>query len=157
MTNKQLVDEIFDNLVNDSDNPGRMLAHIDDNCEWTLQPGNITYKGRKAISEFIDVAMASRGAKRSEKPTKVKVVSHFANQDSTYYCFEFDHKFSFGSKVPGLGKRASKMSVQHCNVYRISDGKIMTVHEYTSSPYWWLNLSMQLVLKRMHTKVQRAQ
>lgn len=156
MTNQQLIDEIYDNLINDSDNPGRMLAHIDDACEWVLQPGEISYKGKREIATFIEVAMASRGKKQTSKPTKVKVGSHFSDQDGDHYCIEFGHAFSFGAKLPGMGKKASKTIVQHCNIYVLKDGKIMSVHEYTSSRLLWLNMALQIVLKKMHSKVKKS-
>ena len=45
--------------------------------------------------------------------------------------------------------------VLHCNTYRLRDGKITEVHEYASSPLWWLNLVMQLVLGRVRRRTTK--
>jgi len=152
MTNKELAQEILDILTTDSEHPGRMLDLLADDCSWILQPGGTTYNGLPEIKKFIDVAMASRGNKKSG-PTKVLVRSSFG--DDTQLCIEYAHTFSFGLKIPGVSKKASGSMVEHCNIYQLRDGKISSVHEYTSSPFWWLNLATQLVLKRVWKRTMR--
>lgn len=148
MTNKQLVDEIVDILLNDSEHPKRMLPLLADNCIWALEPGGTEYQGLREVETFIDVAMKMRGKKQSASGANVKVMSKFVHGD--YFCIEYAHAFSFGN----LSKKASQTMVKHCNVYTFRDGKIASVHEYTGSSIWWLNLATQLVLKRVWKKTK---
>lgn len=151
MTNKELVQEIIDNLTNDSENPGRMLPHLTDDCKWILYPGGTEYHGKAMIQKFITTAMASRGGKPSDSPSaKVDVTNWFTQDD--HLCIEYQHTFSFGNNIPIFNNKVRDIMVKHCNIYSLQKGKISEVHEYTSSSRWWLNLAMQLALGSVKRK-----
>jgi hypothetical protein len=152
MTNAELTKEIIDILTNDSENPGRMLENLAEDCTWVINPGGMVYNGLPEIKKFVDVAMASRGGNKKQ-PTKVTVHDWFATDDRL--CIEYGHAFSFGIGIPGLAKKASSTTMEHCNIYTMSNGKILSVHEYATSSFWWLNLASQMMLKRIWKKAKR--
>jgi hypothetical protein len=147
-TNQETVRELVDVLSNDSENIGRLLPLLADDCVWVLYPGATRYEGLEAIRTFITVALELRGS--GKPPAKILVHDRFGNDEQV--CIEYAHTFSFGASVPLLGKSASATEVQHCNTYRLRDGKIVAVHEYASSSLWWLNLAMHVVLRRVYRR-----
>lgn len=151
MTNAELTKEIIDNLTNDSENPHRMVQNLTEDCTWTIDPGGMAYVGLPEIRKFIDIAMASRGSKKNQ-PTKVTIYNWFS--DGNQLCIEYGHVFSFAAGVPGLSKLIGNTSMKHLNIYAMRDGKISSVHEYASSPFWWLNVAAQVLLKRIWKKTK---
>jgi hypothetical protein len=151
MTNEELAKEIIDILTNNSENPGRMVQHLAEDCTWAINPGDMMYRGLPEIKKFIDIAMASRSSKKNQ-PTKVAVHDWFVDND--HLCIEYGHTFSFGMGVPGLAKKASNSTMEHCNIYTMTNGKIVSIHEYASSSFWWLNLAAQIMLKRIWKKTK---
>jgi hypothetical protein len=152
MTNAELTKEIIDNLTNDSENPGRMVQHLTEDCTWTIDPGGLVFVGLPEIRKFIEIAMASRGGKKSQ-PTKVTLYRSFSEGDELR--IEYGHAFSFGGSVPGLSKIIGNASMKHLNIYTMRDGKISSVHEYASSSFWLLNVVARIMLKRIWKKTKR--
>ena len=102
MTNEQLIDEMTNTLLHDSEHPEHVLEYLAKDCTWTLEPGGTEYHGLKEIETFISVAMAMRGKKQRTSGADVKLTSRFAHQN--YFCLEYEHAFSFGN----IGKNTSK-------------------------------------------------
>ncbi len=158
IADEALAREVIDILTNDSENPGRMLRHLTDDCVWVINPGDMRYRGIDEIHTFIEVALAMRGTPpaRTEGAaagTSVTLTDSFWGAGRL--CVEYAHAFSFGKRIPGLGKRAGVTEMRHCNVYRFQDGKIAEIHEYAVSSLWWLNLATQVILRRVWKRTQR--
>lgn len=146
--NDKVIDELLDIMVNDSENPERLLPFLSDNCVWTLEPGGTIYKGSKQIKKFIEVAMSHK-TKNNEKPKGIKLINQFRDKENL--CIEYSHSFMLNHILPFL----KKVIVKHYNTYHLENGKIQSVHEYASAPSWWFGLVMQTSLAYIHWETMR--
>lgn len=146
--NKKVIDEILDIMINDSENPKRLIPYVSDDCKWTIEPGGTVYKGTAQIQKFIEVALAHK-PKSKEKSKGIIVTNKFSDNENL--CIEYNHPFMLSHIFPFF----NKMNVTHCNTYHIENGKIKNIHEYASVSSWWFGLVIQTSLAYIRWETQK--
>lgn len=146
--NNKTIDEILDIMMNDSENPKRLLPYLADDCVWTIEPGGSTYKGSMQIQKFIEVALAHK-PKNKNIPKGITLTNKFSDNENL--CIEYSHLFMLGHTFSFF----NKMNVRHCNTYHIENGKIKSIHEYAGISSWWFGLVMQAALRYIHWETKK--
>ena len=75
--NKTLAREWLDFVENDSENLGRVIKSMTDDCVWTMEPGGAEYRGIREIEAFVDVAMSGR--KHDREQHRIQITNWFAD------------------------------------------------------------------------------
>ena len=114
--NQRLINEYLDIAENASENLGRFVALLSEDCIWSLMPPGISLNGVENVKKFVKMAMKSR---KHDERTKVEIQNWFT--DGEKFCVEYYH----AAYVAGI-----KVKENVCLVCRMVDGKFDRVNEY---------------------------
>lgn len=151
MDNQALMKELFDLMVNDSENLERTLGILTDDCVWVIEPGATEYHGTMELRAFIGISMSGR---THDEAHKIDVVNWFADEENV--CIEYTHSArATGKMTAGIKGTLKPGMARYCMTYHIRDGKFDRVHEYINSPSVWLSFLLPILLKYLHWQAIR--
>lgn len=149
---RDLVEELLDLMLNDSENLERTMNLLTDDCTWVIEPGVSEYHGSNEIRAFVDTAMSGR--KHDEKH-KIEVLNHFADNENL--CIEYTHSAVLtGEMTAGIKGTLNPGAARYCMTHHILDGKFDRIHEYINSPSVWLSFISPIALKYLHWQTMRS-
>jgi len=145
--NEYLVKEMLDLVANDSENLGRTIKLLTEDCVWVIEPGGTEYHGHAQLEAFIGTAMSGRTHDKDQH--KIEITNWFASDQDL--CIEYTHgALLTGKYTGGIKYKLSTGISRYCITYHMRDGKIDRVHEYINSSSWFLTCVMPVALANLH-------